>query len=158
MRRKSRGKNRLKEWYNTEVGVGKLTGNPPLLQPIGPDLFIHFPDTNFPSTFTRPNGKSYSLDFTFETNLGSIPGIARWHKLLTRGYYNIAYLYHDAKYTKLVWPDLTFEENNLMCIEIIKTLQDNGYLHSNYGGGAGVANLIYTALKTTGKLYEKIND
>lgn len=149
--------NQLKEWWNT-IKIGELSGNPPSLLPIGPDLFLHLPDKTFPLTFTRYNGLSYYLNFRYDTDLGSIPGLGRVHPRLTKTYYTIAYLFHDVKYTiSDIWSELTFEENNLMCIEIIKTLQIKGYLHYNYFGGPAIANIIYTGISTSRKSYDKTN-
>lgn len=144
-----RNRNQLRQWWET-IGFGEFRGNPPSLQLIGPDFWVHFPDPSFPLSFVRPNGHEIRLDFTFSTDGGSIPGIARIHPKLTKWYYGYAYLFHDAEYVKRERgaPHLPFEENNLLCIEVIKTLQRDGYIHNSFKGGAATANLIYTGISS----------
>lgn len=149
--------NNLRRWYDT-ISVGILSGNPPVIQPVGPDQFIHFADKSYPLRFKRHCGTVYTLDFNFLTDLGTIPPKATLlSRYLTKTYYIFAFLFHDPKYDLQVWPELTFEENNLMCIEIIKTLQQVGYLGRKYKGGAAVANYIYTGISTSRKSYEENN-
>lgn len=147
--RRKNSRNQLRTWWDS-IGVGEFRGNPSYLQLLGPDSWMHFPDPNIPFAFIRPNGDRVELDFVFYTDGGSIPSIARIHPRLTKWYYGHAYLFHDAEYVKRErgLPHLSFEENNLLCIEVIKTLQVRGCLHNTYRGGAATANLIYTGISS----------
>lgn len=133
-----------------KIGKGKFTGNAPTLKPIGPDTYIHNPDPEFPLAFIRPNGKSVALDFQFETDIGSIPPWARFRTRLSKGYYSLAYLFHDGEYERKRqgMRHLPFEEANLLCAECIRTLQEDGFKGAKFSGGKLTAKIIYWAISS----------
>jgi hypothetical protein len=132
-------------WWSG-IGTGTFSGSRPHLEIKGPDLWYCTGDLSF----IRPNGDLIKLLDGFETDLGSIPGLARWHRKLTKGYYNVAYLFHDAEFVKkrAGLDHLSFKQTNLLCIEIIKTLQIKGFFGARYGGGAFVANLVFSGIES----------
>jgi hypothetical protein len=128
---------------------GKFKGMMADIRIIGPDLYINKPRTD-PLAFVRPNGEEIALDFEFENDLGSIPNVARIRRRLGKGYYNIAYLFHDAEYAKreLGLPHLSFDEANKLLGEVIITLQQGGYFGQKYDGRMFTAKLIAWATGT----------
>lgn len=145
--RVTRQRREVHDWW-ANIKTGRYLGNPPALLPIGPELFLHMPDPTLPLKFIRDNGEEYSLNFTFSTDLGSLPGIARVHKYFTKTYYVIPYLFHDSMFGHNPWPDMTFEKANLICIEGIKTLQTHGYLHRTYRGSRLTASIISAGINS----------
>lgn len=133
-----------------KIRKGKFTGNAPKLEPIGPDTYIHYPDPENPLRFIRPSGEIIALDFIFETDIGSIPPWARFRTRLSKGYYSIAYLFHDGEYErkKQGMKHLTFEEANLLCAECIVTLQEDGFKGAKFAGGTLTAKIIYWAISS----------
>lgn len=142
-------KNNLRRWWDT-VGVGSFEGESPILQPIGPDLYLHIPNPKAPLGFRRPNDEFIQLNLTFSTDHGTIPPFAKFSSFLSKTYYNIAYYFHDQEYVKREegLDHLSFEQNNLLLVECIKTLQTTGYLGVNYYGGAGTAHTIFTGVSS----------
>lgn len=133
-----------------KIQKGKFTGNTPRLEPIGPDTYIHHPDPDQPLCFIRPSGEIIGLDFTFETDIGSIPPWARFRTRLSKGYYSLAYLFHDAEYERkrLGLSHLNFKQANLLCAECIRTLQLDGYRGAKFAGGLLTAKIIYWAISS----------
>lgn len=133
-----------------KIEKGKFSGNAPSLKPIGPDTYLHVPDPEFPLTFIRPNGEAIALDFEFPTDIGSIPPWARFRTRLSKGYYSLAYLFHDGEFERKRQgrPHLSFEQANLLCAEIIRTLQLDGFKGAKYTGGLLTAKIIYWAISS----------
>jgi hypothetical protein len=129
---------------------GKFSGNAPSLVPIGPDTYLHIANPEAPLCFIRPSGQIIALDFDFETDIGSIPPWARFRTRLSKGYYSIAYLFHDGEFERKRqgFSHLTFEEANKLCAEIIITLQQDGFKGAAFAGGPLTAKIIYWAISS----------
>jgi len=144
--------NPIKVWYE-EIPCGKFSGNPPMLQLVGPDLWVYHPDKEFPFTFTRDNGGVTTLDASFSSDLGSVPGILRGLSYLSKGYYGIAYLLHDwlwHQHKKLLdGCGYTYYDTNIILVEAIKTLNEYGYIsHNTFDGGATAARRIWVGVNS----------
>lgn len=135
-------------WFR-KVETGKFHGRAGTLTPIGPDMYQHAP-SYMPLTFERPDGSFVVLDFRFETDIGSIPPQARIHNRLSKGYYNIAYLFHDAEFAKKEkgMEHLSFAETNRLCAEVIRTLQVQGFRGNRYQGSHWIMRAIYGAISS----------
>jgi len=135
---------------------GQLRGSAERVMTIvGPDQWRYTPHPTDPLTFIRPNGQIVALDFPFLTDLGSTPAFVRFRSRLSKGYYNIAYLFHDAQF-KLREQNrlhLSHKQANLLCAEIITTLQKKGYNGQLYKGGWLTTRVIYSGIASPfGKL------
>lgn len=148
--REQKRKNLLKEWY-VSIPIGSFSGNPPELQLVGPDLWVHFPRPAFPFKFTRSNGEVIEPGM-FSLDGGSIPGIARGLPFMSKWYYGFAYILHDYLWNLHKQNPQTSKhsmtETNVILIEAIKTLQVKGFCHQTFGGGAGTLRNVWRGVES----------
>lgn len=130
--------NLLKKWYDS-IPVGKFSGNPPELQLVGPDLWVHFPRPAFPFKFIRANGEEITPGM-FSLDGGSIPVGVRGFPYMSKWHYGFAYILHDWMWhlhqSNPAYYTTTMEETNHVLMESIKTLQIDGFCHHDFEGGA----------------------
>ncbi|NJO48305.1 MAG: hypothetical protein HC840_01155 [Leptolyngbyaceae cyanobacterium RM2_2_4] len=108
-----------------------------MLEPIGLNNFrVYAKNTGF--KFVRHNGRELAPGINYNSDLGSIPGVFRWSKYLTKTGYTPVFVLHDFPFEVLIliaagklrkedYSDgdkffLSFEENNWILLEGLKTL------------------------------------
>lgn len=155
----NKDENPIKEFYN-ELKEGKFIGNPFSCRWLGPDLWLASNDPVNPFQFERHTGEIITpcllplsnRFIEFPTDGGSIPDFIRGLPNFSRWNYGGAYLIHDwIWWLHKVHPELchwSFEESNLIMAEAIKTLIEQGYLHSTFEGDAGTVHKIYGGVQS----------
>ena len=148
--------NPVQAWYDA-LALGSFSGNPPMLQWIGADMWLFHPDKEFPFTFTRGNGEPITVGqfrdkmVSFGTDGGSIPDYIRGLPNLSRWHYGAAYLIHDWLWHihKQGWGVYTFQETNIILCEAVKTLIETGYVgHDTFKGDAGTTMNIHRGVSS----------